>query len=192
MKLTFEEESHTYKLDGAIVPSVTQILSAERFYDPSKYSAGSAQFGTDVHAACELWDVYKEETGDERIKPYLKAWRGFCEQKAVKFTEIEESHFHETHRYAGTIDRLGTIGENRVLIDIKSGGKEPWHPIQTAGYAWMMEKPLLLERMCVYLRNDATYSIEFHTRAKFQDDIGVFLAALCLQNWRLRNNGKRT
>ena len=186
---TFDPDTHYYELDGKELPSVTTILKDAGIIDTSKYATGSAEFGSDVHAACELYDLYGEESADERVKGHLIAWKAFLDRLKPKFTHCEEPIYHQTHIYAGTPDRVGSLNaHNRTaIIDIKSGHKEPWHALQSAAYAWCFEKPTLIERMCVYLRSDGTHSVEYHQRTRLQEDITVFLAALSLRNWRLKH-----
>ena len=58
MGLVFNEDNHTYELDGRPLPSVTEILSIlNDFSDVSPYVlAQAARRGTLVHEYCEMID----------------------------------------------------------------------------------------------------------------------------------------
>ncbi|MBN2118539.1 MAG: hypothetical protein JW730_18340 [Anaerolineales bacterium] len=183
--LEFDEAAHIYRLDGRVIPSVTQVLASVGIIDPSKYGAGAAEFGSEVHAACEMYDLLGEVSNDPRIEPYLAAWAGFRRQKQLDFDpeRIEFRACHADLGYAGTVDRA----TDDLIIDIKSGGVERWHRLQSSAYAWAMPEPLKYDRWCVYLRNDATYMIHTYPKSETRRDASLFLAALAVHQWR--NNG---
>lgn len=85
--LEFDEESHTYLVDGIIVPSVTQLLK-EQFghkYDgvPEEILKRASQRGTEVHEAIERYI----KTGEETELPEMRGFKFL--QKVYHFTPIE-------------------------------------------------------------------------------------------------------
>ena len=46
MRVTFDKETHIYKIDGVVVPSNTQILSETGLVDSSWYTQEGADRGT--------------------------------------------------------------------------------------------------------------------------------------------------
>ena len=54
--LTLDRETHTYRMHGRVVPSVTQMLNSAGQIDTQWYTAESSKRGTDVHTICELDD----------------------------------------------------------------------------------------------------------------------------------------
>ena len=124
--LTFIEESHTYLLNGVIVPSVSDIL---HFIFPDKYKGVSeitlsnkARYGTIVHEYIEKFengkldnlpdlDIYQQMS----IKQYMRI-------KAKKDIDVleQEKMIHFEDKYAGRFDMIANIKGKRSLCDIKT------------------------------------------------------------------------
>jgi hypothetical protein len=185
--LTYDDATHVYALEGKRLLSVTQVLQIVGIVNPNNYPAGAAERGREVHAAAEMVDLSGELPRNEQFLPYAIAWQSFLEHKQLRgsWDFIEQPMCNEKLGYAGTPDRIST--SQRLIVDIKSGIEESWHPLQTAGYAYMLDKPLLWDRWCVYLHKDATYSLKDHKRDKMQQNIAVFLSALAIAQWRQVN-----
>ena len=62
-ELTFDPEKHIYRLDGFIIPSVTQVmkpLSDEKYKDvDQEVLDAAAKRGTAVHSACEFFGLVR-------------------------------------------------------------------------------------------------------------------------------------
>lgn len=155
--LTFDAEKHEYRVDGQVVPSVTQILRPLMdfsFVRPDVLQA-AADFGTAVHRACELDDLgdLDMEKLDPALAPYLVGWRMFCAEHACKWEAIEQQILHGSMRYAGTLDRAGLVKDKRAVVDIKSGTSlTPTVGPQLAAYARAYDpQGALLDRLAVRL-----------------------------------------
>lgn len=135
--LAFDVESHTYTLDGKPVPSVTTIIRAlERealARVPAEILEWKRGLGQQVHMACQLDDEgdLHEGTLDERIVPYMRAWRAFRDDFGFRVRMNEQPLASRRYRFAGTVDRVGTItrpmavDRNRMyqgpaIIDLKT------------------------------------------------------------------------
>ena len=142
--LQFDPVSHRYTLGGREVPSVTQLLQVLDQYEgvPPHVLEAAREFGVHVHLACELWDrgTLDEAALDPNLRLYLDGWRKFRGDTGFIPTHIEERVLHRPMRYAGTLDRLGTLRGRPALVDIKSGMKPKSVGAQTAAYleAWML------------------------------------------------------
>ena len=181
---SFDADTHTHSIGDRRIASVTSAMR-DLLYDPSRYASGAADRGTRIHVATELWDLYGEETNDLEALPYLKAWQKFRADKAFTPELVEHAACNEKMGFAGVIDRKGWVPDHPfILVDIKSGAKEPWHKIQTAAYAMLLPDAFRLERWCIYLRPDETYQLEIHPRTDLQADLSVFLSCLSIHNWR--------
>ena len=149
MTLVFRDEDHTYWLDGQEIPSVSQVLQDMGFSGSPFYTEASAARGRAIHKATALLDaghspevVYESlERAEVPIKTMciegsIQNYAAFREQHpGFKWFKIEEPSANELMRYGATLDRIGLDedGEECVL-DIKSGLKAAWHPIQLAAY----------------------------------------------------------
>lgn len=121
--ITFDEPTHTYRKDGVIVPSVTQILSVADLYVhiDKALLARASKFGTAVHKATELHDkgTLNLLSLSVALAPYLDGWKKFKKDTDFKILE-SESVVYSKMGYAGTLDRIGTMGGKLTLLDIKT------------------------------------------------------------------------
>lgn len=186
--LRFDAKQHRYWLDDREVPSVTTVLKGVGIIDPSKYAGGDAALrGTYVAEATALLDrgELDEGTMDERLAGYVRAWKAFLGDNHVETLLIEERVWHTHYMYAGTLDRTAEFQDGHWLLDIKTGGRERWHAIQTAAYLRAVQQgPCPYRRAAIYLKCDGTYKLDRHDSS---DDWDVFLSALNVHNWK----GKR-
>lgn len=191
--LTFDEETHTYRYQGQIVPGVTSVLKPLmnlQFVDTDVLDAASA-FGVAVHKACELDDLGQldEESLDDALAPYLAAWRKFSRDYEVQWNGVEKKVFHPQLRYAGTLDREGTLKADprrlqrvHAIVDIKSGTQlyASVGPQLAAYHRALNESSVTTKRLAVQLKGDGTYVAKWHADA---DDFAVFCSLLTLRNW---------
>ena len=129
----YEHTTHTYKISGKVVPSVTQVLNRAGLVDDSFYTADGAQRGTFVHEACELFDknLLDFDRLDPALEGYVEAWQSFRKLMPVKFDVIEEPFWSEEHGFGGTIDRA----HGDIVGDIKTGQFPAWLALQLGGYS---------------------------------------------------------
>jgi hypothetical protein len=122
--IEFIESTHTYLVNGEIVPSATTILGKTIFKD--KYSSipqivleRAAQFGTNVHKAIELgFGAYLTDKEYQVYDKYLN----LVESENIAPLE-HEIIIHYNMDYAGTLDMIGTVNGVRSLLDIKTTSK---------------------------------------------------------------------
>jgi len=196
-KLTFDEFKHEYKLDDIIVPSVTQTIKIAGLIDLSfvdkELLAYKSDLGNKVHKTTELYDTNNldEKTLHPVLIGYLLAWKKFIWDYRFKSLFIELAMVHPLYRYAGRIDRIGTIIDSNTIaqVDIKTGVKHHSYAIQSAGYTELYnygkpKKEQIKRRFTVYLNEDGTYKVEEHKKAT---DIKIFMAALTICNY-MRNH----
>ena len=122
----FEESTHTYTLDGVVIPSVTEIcapITAGK-YPPVGVVQQAAARGTRVHELCALYDM--DALPDEieaELVGYVKAWAAFCRDYKPVWKHIELPLFGEIdpgQPFAGTLDRIGDIDGRTRVVDIKT------------------------------------------------------------------------
>jgi hypothetical protein len=122
--LMFLEEPHIYVLDGEQIPCVSDLcrfLHREIYKDtPSWRMEEAAARGTAVHKATEDLDRTGGVCIDEDYAPYVQAYAAFLHDHDVIWEMTEESMWHPEYRYAGTIDRYGTVDGVKTLVDLKT------------------------------------------------------------------------
>lgn len=121
--LEFFANTHTYKLDGVDIPSVSEILRflyREVYEEPDKFLMDqAADRGTRVHAATEELDTKGCTTADPDISGYVSAYVQFLKDHEVAWHAIEHMVSYEDW-YAGTFDRFGRVDGKQMIIDIKT------------------------------------------------------------------------
>lgn len=177
-------DASAYMIDGARVPSVTEILSIGGWSDFSgidpEILARAAARGTFVHEASELhdegdldWDsVPREWVG------YVRAYEKFKAERQFQIIESEVVVKNKLHRYAGQLDRRGLLDGKPVILDIKTSSQPSpsWGP-QIAGYAACYAEPH--GRVALWLRRDGTYRVISYPDP---DDTRLFLATAAVVN----------
>lgn len=184
--LTFDRFTHTYRWNGAVVPSVTQILGqlTDLSMIPRDVLERKRQIGTWVHEAIEL-DLagdLDESSINDSWRGYFNGWRKFQAEAGFVMLESERQVYSSKYAYAGTLDLFGDLPKlGRSLIDTKcTATLYPTVGPQTAAYAEAHGAPKA-KRFALQLKPDGTYNL--HPCAD-RGDLGVFMAALTLFNWR--------
>lgn len=116
--LEFLEDSHTYLLDGIIVPSVTQVLSAKF---PGEYSnvkketlEAAAERGTAVHKSIENY-CKGEDDGSEAVWDFKRLQkRHNIEPIANEVPVIIDG------KIAGRLDMIAEVDGHMAVVDIKT------------------------------------------------------------------------
>jgi len=183
-QIDFDGESHTYRVNGQRVPSVTQILqpySGLEYVDKDVLRRAAA-FGTNVHDACHLYDTGRldEATLDPALVPYLNAWKQFLADTGAVVIFSEHRVASTRYGFAGTFDKLLYWGKTYRLVDIKSGSVVPKTVgPQLAAYAKAYAEEageVVKHRYCVHLNGDMYAS----HRCSDPGDWSIFLSALNL------------
>lgn len=191
MRIKFDRETHSYTLNGKVLPSVTQILKGVGCIDTRWYTEEGRARGSAVDTLTELADSGKLDWGKLRTEyptlvGYAESWVKFCKECEFQVDLSQHRVVHPDGWYAGTLDRLGLLGAaglTRFLLDIKTGDPAFWHPLQTVAYT--LCGPDMVRRGCVYLRPDSTYKLVEHTDPA---DAPAWQHCLGLYNYR-KNKG---
>ncbi|MDP2322527.1 MAG: hypothetical protein Q8N51_00665 [Gammaproteobacteria bacterium] len=183
MTLEFHAATHTYRLDGRSVPSVTEVLKPLYSFDgiPADVMETARVRGSWIHAAVDLYNrgVLDVATVSEDVKPYLANWLRFLDESRAIVTAGEMRVASRKYGYAGTLDTLCEMPLGETLVDVKATAIMP-RPVgpQTAGYAQaIMEETGAkkhLRRLCVHLQ-PGKYRVELLNDSA---DFTTFLSCL--------------
>jgi hypothetical protein len=199
--LTFDEDTHTYRLDGEPVPSVTGVLKAAGLIDFSQIPPwtldAALRRGRVVHEAIHYYNENDLDVdGFTRDFPdyagYLQAWIAFTQQRTFRSVLNERRVASRRHQVAGTLDCLGYLDQTPVLLDFATGRpSDVCKDLQTAAYhalaiEWAAEDedPELatflanarnvLKRYAVQLRKDGTFTLEpYATPSDFREFLAL-------------------
>ena len=142
----FLEDEHIYKLDGIVIPGVSNILSPLSDFSGvhPDFMKQACEFGNHVHKAVELY--LSGELDEENLDPHLKniveqfkVWKE--ENIKFHFSEaiVEKPSFHPGLKYAGTPDMVFVYD---AIIDFKTRKTDPIKDIlQLSAYEAFYGKP---------------------------------------------------
>jgi CRISPR/Cas system-associated exonuclease Cas4 (RecB family) len=170
MKVRFDPAIHAYFeviSDTAEhqIPSVTQIMKEEGICGGFYKGTAKRDRGTLIHSATELYDAFEiMPEADDECLPFVKAWATLRDTLKFEIVESEMMVFHDTLRYAGTLDRIVRMQDGELaVLDIKSGAKAKWHPLQLAAYAlaWEAQTAISINSgIAAYLKETGKASVE--------------------------------
>lgn len=187
--LTFDEATHTYRWDGRVVPSVTQILApvaTDFSFVRADVLEAAADRGRAVHRA--IHELEEDRLDLAAVPPdvlqFLSQYQQWRDQAGFVWERSEVMGYSERWGYAGTADLVGWIRGERWLIDVKASAAVPRSVgPQTAAYAELLpEKPL--HRGVLHLRPDRHRLTPLSNRG----DWGVFLS--CLTVYKFNEGAK--
>lgn len=196
MKLSFDAETHTYRVDGVVFPSVTEVLRpAETFagmFDGVPIGALelARDRGTYVHEGMAL--LVRGELDwssiNETWEPYIRSGERFLADSGLVVTGSEVPVYSERLRVAGTIDLIGVWRSRESLIDFKASAVVP--PTvgpQTAGYRFLHRDQYgggksRMHRYCVHLTPTSNPGYRVIPLEDSRDE-SIFLSALNLFHW---------
>ncbi|MFA5376796.1 MAG: hypothetical protein WC455_13690 [Dehalococcoidia bacterium] len=183
--IQFDEPTHTYTVNGEEMPSVTTILADVGITRKDKYPMFAATRGKDIHKLIQLFDENDLDMGslDDNQFNHLTRWQMALTALGIEKPDHELIVFHPTMGYAGTVDAVHR--DTATLIEIKSGNKERWHPIQPVAYKMAYE---------AYFGEEIKRIVLVYTKAEVKDylkvidnadDLGlVFAAAVEISRWK--------
>ncbi len=194
MDFKFDKISHTYTLDGKVLPSITQVLPYE-MYDrlPDNRAKGKA-----VHKMIHLVNIGKNDV-EIMTEPSLIAW--FQVDKFEAYLKA----YHDLRCYH----------EFKGVYDIKTGSPHSATPLQLAAQLLLVkeglpkyggvvfEKPLYhpaykfagtpdiiagTEKVCaIYLKENGKFGLVDHTQ-DLRKNTQIFLSYLTVFKHRKENN----
>ena len=189
MIVTFEPARHEYRIDGRLVPSVTQVLEPLNDFGavPAEVLDRAAEFGTHVHQAIALMlrNDLDWSSLDGDLEPYVRQAEKFIVESRLQVLAAERVVANARLGYAGTLDLLAYWKRNHCVIDWKTGALPRTVGPQTAAYQAAVGKldPNPRKRYCVQLTRERYVVHALDDPA----DLSVFTSALNLYHWRRKH-----
>lgn len=127
--IEFDDLSHTYRVAGKVLPSVTQILGVLNDFSkvPWQVLEAARERGSLVHAAGELMlqDRLDWSSIDSEIQAYLIGLQKFVKESGAVITGTERRVYHPEQGYAGTLDAIVHWRNGYALVDWKTSVAAP-------------------------------------------------------------------
>jgi len=146
MPLELDEKTHTYRLDGSIVPGVTEALRDVGVIETQYLTEEGRLRGSRVHRACAALIYGTLDWGmlDEADSGYLCAFDSFLTttQAEVLFVEemVQGTDTGGSLPYGGKLDLVLRLNGVIGLPDLKTGAVAPWCRVQVAAYGRALEQ----------------------------------------------------
>lgn len=137
----FNEEHHTYTLNGHQLSGVTPIIAwlFPNVYQgiPERVLAQAAAHGSAVHKACEVYDSLDILPDDDELKEVVRQYASVT--KIFPDVTCSEYLVSDEHRIASCIDK---VFDDDSLADIKTTSKVHglMVQLQLSIYAWLYER----------------------------------------------------
>jgi hypothetical protein len=190
-QVTLDEKSHTYKVDGRTLVSVTETLEKCGLRTDFAKSQEALERGRCVHLACQYYDQGRLDVDsvDRADIDYVRAWILFLETTNFKIKEIEMPVLSLGHGYAGTPDRIGRFPSQPydTMLEIKTGAVPAVAALQLAAYGNARTKGKKFGRVTVQLLPNGKYKLWAYSIRDYNRDVWDFFSALRIAEWRQRN-----
>ena len=166
-ELAFEDSTHTYRLDGIEIPSVSAImgpLSAAKYRGISESTLDrAADRGTAVHNAIENYIKFEIDDVPPEHRGYFDAYLDWWNETKPEVVGSEVRVYHKIMRYGGTVDMLVYIGGKLTLVDIKTTAalSDMTCGVQLEAYSQCLKSlGITIERKVIlHLKKDGKYAV---------------------------------
>lgn len=169
-ELEFCEKTHTYKVNGFVVPSVSEIMKP---LSSNHYAAidcdtlsRAADRGTKVHAAVENYLLYGIEDISKELRGYFDGFKKWIDEYKPEPIKTECRIYHKTLNYAGTADLPCYINGEPTLVDFKTTATvaQTLTRVQLEAYKKAFESHGIefKRKLIIQSRKDGTYHDKEH------------------------------
>ena len=189
-ELEFEDGTHTYKLLGVVIPSVSAImepLSNAKYKGISEATLNNAaDKGTAVHNSIE--NYLKFEIGDvpPEHRGYFEAFLDWWNTYHPQVVSSEVKVYHKLMQYGGTIDMLVYMDGVLTLVDIKTTAtlSDMTCGVQLEAYSQALKSlGVAIERKIIlHLKKDGKYAVREYP-VKDPDRWRVFGSLKCVYDY---------
>lgn len=183
----YDDETHAYTLpDGRRLPHITGMLKTCGLIDDRWYTEESSERGVAVHKLTADYDL-----GALAVSDCVSVHRGYLlghvQAMSIlrpEILDVEIPRVHPAFLFGGRLDRVLRAYQLLTVYEIKSGGPEPSHPIQTALQAILASAeyglpPESWARLCCYLTTRGKFRIVTHDNRRDFDEARRIIRRCC-------------
>lgn len=188
--LSFDEETHTYLLDGSLVAGVTSIMSDVGLVDYSGVAPDLLQRSADFGKMAHLYTAYRdlgvldESSIPGEMKVILDLWEDFKRDHNVKMINVERPVASRVWKFACTPDRVAEVEGKLAVIEFKTtyniSKSVKW---QLAGQQICLEENGfdIKERWAVQIKN-GKMAVKHYPISELRVDKSVITSAVTVYN----------
>ena len=198
-RIRYEDSTHTYWIDGVRVPSITQVLKAATYDDFDHVDPQTLKRKADQGTAlAKMIEEYADGSFDETLERYdidllpdFDAFVSWHENIRGNILHSESIVASARYGYAGRLDLVYEIpGEGAAMIDTKrtysppaSGGPQTAAQVLAFCETHGLDALLHMPRYLLHIKEGRCTLVPQRNK----DDLKVFLAALTVTHWRMKN-----
>ncbi len=190
----FAEDTHTYTLDGVVLPSITTVLPYSSYGDNTE----AMERGKAVHRACYLANIGKSDIEimtdtelaiwfqNDNFENYLWAYRDFLDSGSIEgCIDIKSGSPHPTTPLQLAAQNL-LVKEAILEIKIPIFETPLYH--QTYKFAGTPDIVTNVDRVyALYLKDNGKFKLEDHTK-DLRKNTQIFLSFLTCHRWQKEHN----
>ena len=187
VKIEFNEELHQYKVNGLVVPSVSELLQEAGIIGDMTFA--DPTLGSAVHKACSYDDAgtLPDDYDCEPVLIRLNGWRKFRRDHSPMVLIENERPMFSKLGFCGTVDRIYSYEGSTILADIKTS--KIWQRstiLQLLAYKRLAEEAgyKIDALQIIYLDEMGGYKII--PVPILDSDWNIFLKILAIRAWRLK------
>jgi hypothetical protein len=162
----YDDPTHTYTLDGKILPSITGILKKVGYVNTDWYTPEARDRGSHVHLAIKFLNKGTLDWASvlDHYIGYVLAYQKLVKEWQFAVELFEVPMHHPDLLFGGTPDLIGTVfGNVPAIIELKTGPVMKWTALQTIAQEMLMRAResnggIRRRRWGVTLNADGTYS----------------------------------
>jgi len=189
-ELTFDENKHIYKLNGAVIPSVTNIMQplSQSYYGgiDEDILETAAKRGRTVHQSIENFLKFGIDDIPSEHEGYYKAFKTWWKDKSPTLIATESRVYHKVYRYAGTADLSCIVDGTDVCVDFKTSAQivEMLARVQLEAYskAYESHDARPAGKAIVHLQKDGEYKMVSY-QSRDTEAWEIFIALLTVKNY---------
>jgi hypothetical protein len=192
--IEWDDEAHTCRKNGVLVPRVTAVIAASGKCDWSavdeEIRLQSIKRGQSVHWLTQLEDegALDYRTVPQRLRGYRKGYRAWKRHSGFNVIWIEK-RFISHYGFAGIIDRTGSFPATTMygsgtsaVVDLKTGNIADWVRYQLCAYTLAVDpRPAIartIRRIALRLSPDGTYKVKEFPMREWDSDFAEFMKDL--------------
>lgn len=190
MQLEFNADIHQYKLNGTVLPAVSHVLEPLKDFTgiPAEALKHKRALAIELKKAVEKYifgDLSLLDISAE-LTPYFNGFLEFMDDTGFTVNKINERVYSKLYGYAGTLDLIGELNGNKVLVNTRIANtldKSVGAQLEAYKIAYndLNPKAKIKKTFALQFKQDGSYRlIEYKNKLDFE----MFKSCLNIYNYK--------